>query len=257
MDNLRNKLEYHYKAYNKEKHDSDPVEFPHRYKNDSDIEAAAFLTSIFSYGNVKQIKSTLNRLFDIFDQEPGAMFLNNKVPYRKIKNISHRFYNEDDIKNILKTIELVYSTYGSLKFLFLLYYFPGDINIKTSLSHFSKNLKNIADKTDEKKINKFIFPDPDDGSACKRMNLFLRWMVRKDNLDFGIWDEVNKSELVIPVDVHISRIARELKLTERKNADWKMAEEITFKLKKYSPLDPVKYDFALCHIGMNSKNFYD
>ena len=100
-----------------------------------------------------------------------------------------------------------------------------------------------------------MFPLPEKGSACKRMNLFLRWMVRKDELDFGLWNEIEKKKLVIPVDTHIARICKTLKLTKRKNVSWKMAEEITEKLKIFDPDDPVKYDFAICHIGIRKLKF--
>jgi len=102
---------------------------------------------------------------------------------------------------------------------------------------------------------KFMFPLPQKGSACKRMNLFLRWMVRNDELDFGLWNEIKPNKLIIPVDTHIAKICKQLKLTKRKNVNWKMAEEITGKLKRFDPVDPVKYDFALCHIGMRKLEF--
>jgi len=95
-----------------------------------------------------------------------------------------------------------------------------------------------------------MFPDPKKGSACKRMNLFLRWMVRKDDMDLGLWGEIPTSKLIIPVDTHVARIAKELGLTKQTTANWKMAEEITENLKMFDREDPVKYDFALCHIGM-------
>jgi uncharacterized protein (TIGR02757 family) len=100
-----------------------------------------------------------------------------------------------------------------------------------------------------------MFPIPEKGSACKRMNLFLRWMVRKDELDFGLWNKIPKNKLIIPVDIHIAKICKQLKLTKHKNANWKMAEEITENLKKFDPYDPVKYDFALCHNGMRKMEF--
>ncbi len=102
---------------------------------------------------------------------------------------------------------------------------------------------------------KFMFPLPEKGSACKRMNLFLRWMVRKDELDFGLWGEIPTSKLIMPVDTHIARICKQLKLTESKNVSWNMAEEITKNLKKFDLNDPVKYDFAICHIGMRKLSF--
>jgi uncharacterized protein (TIGR02757 family) len=102
---------------------------------------------------------------------------------------------------------------------------------------------------------KFMFPLPEKGSACKRMNLFLRWMVRKDELDFGLWSEIPTSKLIIPVDTHIARICTQLRLTKRNNVSWQMAEEITENLKKFDPNDPIKYDFAICHIGMRKLDF--
>ncbi len=100
-----------------------------------------------------------------------------------------------------------------------------------------------------------MFPDPFKGSACKRQNLFLRWMIRKDELDFGLWPEIRPDQLIIPVDTHIAKIGKYLKLTNRKIVSWKMAEEITNNLKKFDSNDPVKYDFALCHIGLRKMNF--
>ena len=100
-----------------------------------------------------------------------------------------------------------------------------------------------------------MFPFPELGSACKRMNLFLRWMVSKDDLDFGLWSEIFTNKLIIPVDTHIARICKKLELTTYKNVSWKMAEEITENLKKFDPVDPVKYDFAICHIGMRKMKF--
>jgi uncharacterized protein (TIGR02757 family) len=116
----------------------------------------------------------------------------------------------------------------------------------------------IKEITGQKKVSsglKFMFPNPAKGSACKRINLFLRWMIRKDELDFGLWNEIPTNKLVIPVDTHVAKISASLKLTKRKNVSWQMAEEITENLKKFDPVDPVKYDFALCHIGMRKMKF--
>lgn len=171
-------------------------------------------------------------------------------------NIIHRFYTGEDISSLFNGLNKVYSEYGSLNYLFVLYHFIEDESIKNSLARFSSNLIDLC-KTGSKPSNglKFMFPDPYKGSACKRMNLFLRWMVRKDDLDFGLWTEIPKSKLIIPVDTHIARICKELKLTSQKTVSWKMAEQITENLKKIDPVDPVKYDFAICHIGIRKLNF--
>jgi len=139
----------------------------------------------------------------------------------------------------------------------LLYYFEKAENIKGALSFFSNNLTDIIIKSSEHTslgVN-FMFPDPLKGSACKRQNLFLRWMVRNDELDFGLWKEISTSKLIIPVDTHIAKISKKLYLTKRETVSLKMAEEITNNLKKFDATDPVKYDFALCHIGMRNLKF--
>ena len=148
---------------------------------------------------------------------------------------------------------------GSLKNLFLKFYpeHQDEKNLKNSLSQFS-NYFLCEGLLEDNKITqgfRFMFADPLTGSACKRMNLFLRWMIRKDELDFGIWNEIPTDKLVIPVDTHVARICKKLNLTKRKNPGWKMAEEITENLKKFDPADPVKYDFAICHIGMRKMEF--
>jgi uncharacterized protein (TIGR02757 family) len=145
----------------------------------------------------------------------------------------------------------------SIKQIFLQGYNIYDEDVKNGISRFSKHFINSFIETFGNVSDgiKFMFPLPEKGSACKRMNLFLRWMVRKDELDFGLWKEIPASKLVIPVDTHVARISRKLKLTKRKNADWKMAEEITSNLKKFDPEDPIKYDFAICHLGIRKLKF--
>jgi uncharacterized protein (TIGR02757 family) len=256
--NLKNKLDYHYKYFDRTKISPDPLEFPRRYKRIYDIEASAFISSVFAYGNVKQIMNTLEKLHKIMDNKPYEFIL--KFDYSKKKHlfdsIRHRFYTPADIARFFCALNKVYSTYGSLKYFFLLYYFDKEKNLKNSISFFSNNILNIC--PDNENIThgfKFMFPDPYKGSACKRMNLFLRWMVRSDELDFGIWKEIPASKLVIPVDTHVAKICRQLKLTRSKAANWKMAEEITSNLSKYDLNDPVKYDFAICHIGMRKMLF--
>ncbi|MCH9030498.1 MAG: TIGR02757 family protein, partial [Bacteroidetes bacterium] len=132
-----------------------------------------------------------------------------------------------------------------------------DENVKNGITNFSEYFLTNYKKMYGNISNgiKFMFPLPQKGSACKRMNLFLRWMVRDDELDCGLWNEIPLNKLIIPVDTHIARICKQLNLTKRKKVNWEMAEEITGKLKRFDPVDPVKYDFALCHIGMRKLEF--
>ncbi len=258
MENLKRKLEYHYKKFDASQIYPDPLIFPHRYKNEEDIEISAFISSIFAYGNVTQILNSLERIHTLFGNSPSDFikefnFKDHKAFFQEFK---HRFYTGEDVNQLFLILQYVIKEYESLKHLFLLYHFDHEKSIKNSLSSFSNNLVDISNRIGKETAGlKFMFPDPLKGSACKRMNLFLRWVVRNDELDFGIWKAIRTDELVIPVDTHIAKISIELGLTKRKNVSWQMAEEITENLKKFDPIDPIKYDFAICHIGMRKLKF--
>jgi len=259
--NLKQKLDYHYRAFDKSQISPDPLEFLHLYKDEKDIEVMGFIASVFAYGNIKQIINTLNKIVVITDNQPYKFitsFQDNKRD-KRLKSLYHRFYTSEDIINLFLVMEKIFSEHKSLKALFMKYYNKEDINIKNALSGFShyfiEGIKKLTRKEQLSRGVRFMFPLPELGSACKRNNLFFRWMIRKDELDFGLWDEIPKSKLIIPVDTHVARICKDLKLTSQKNASWKMAEEITKNLKKFDPLDPVKYDFAICHIGIRKMEF--
>lgn len=255
MRNLKEKLESYYKFFNKSKIESDPVQFPHRFRDSKDIEVMAFIASIFSYGKIEQILASLEKFLIISENHPYDFLLNFNEKQRI--NFNHRFYNSTDIKNLCLILKYILKQHKSIKRLFLIGYSENHSNIKQALLEFSKRILSFYEEN-TLKINhavKFMFPLPEKGSACKRMNLFLRWMVRKDKIDFGLWPEIPKNKLIIPVDTHIAKISKQLKLTKRVNVGWKMAEEITDNLKKYDAEDPVKYDFALCHIGISKQKF--
>jgi uncharacterized protein (TIGR02757 family) len=257
--NLKHKLEYHYKAFDRTKLEPDPLQFLHLFKDERDIEVIGLLASIFAYGNLKQIENILKKLVLIFNDKP-YLFIKNFSSERdgeKLAGIKHRFYTQADIVNLFIVLGEEIRRHKSIKQIFLQGYNISDKNVKSAISNFSNHFLSSFNQTFGEISNgiKFMFPLPQKGSACKRMNLFLRWMVRKDELDFGLWNEIQTNKLVIPVDTHIARISRSLKLTKRKNADWKMAEEITHKLKKCDAEDPIKYDFAICHIGIRKLKF--
>jgi uncharacterized protein (TIGR02757 family) len=257
--NLKQKLDYHYKAFDKSQISPDPLQFLHLFNREKDIEAIGFISSLFAYGNVKQIVNTLNRILAITNYQPFEFIINfKKKDYTyKLKGLKHRFYNEDDIILLFYMLNEVYDKFDSLKHLFIMNY-KINSDIKKSISLLSDYFISLAKKMRSRNISlglKFMFPSPEFGSACKRMNLFLRWMVRKDELDFGLWNEIPTNKLIIPVDTHVAKVCKSLSLTKRKNADWKMAEEITNNLKRFDKDDPVKYDFAICHIGMRKIKF--
>lgn len=258
--NLEQKLNYHYKAFDKSQISPDPLQFLHLFNDERDIEVFGFIASIFAYGNVKQIINSLERIKTITQEKPYNYVIKfSNKDNKDFKGLKHRFYTENDIQILFLVLSCIYHDYGSLKNLFLKFHNPSEPNLKNSISQFSSCfIKTVMKQTNQNKVSrgiKFMFPNPEKGSACKRMNLFLRWMVRKDELDFGLWNEISTSKLIIPVDTHIAKICKSLKLTNRNNVNWKMAEEITEKLKKFDPIDPVKYDFALCHIGMRKLKF--
>jgi uncharacterized protein (TIGR02757 family) len=223
------------------------------FEDEKDIEVMGFIASVFAYGNV------LHRIVKMMNYHPCNFVIqfDIKTDAVKFRRVNHRFYAEDDIISLFHLLKIAYDEYGSLKKLFLNGFIKSDESIKEGISNFSSFFLNSY-RTKYGKVSnsiKFMFPLPEKGSACKRMNLFLRWMVRNDELDFGLWNEIPKNKLIIPVDTHIARICKQLKLTKRMNVSWKMAKEITNNLIKFDPIDPVKYDFALCHIGMRKMKF--
>jgi len=258
---LKEKLDFHYKAFDNSQISPDPLQFLHFYKDVKDIEIVGFISSVFAYGNVRQIINTLNSIFNVLGEHPYVFIknLDRKHLNDYFGKTIYRFYTSKDIQLFFIELNSVINKEGTLKNLFLKYYLKNenDKNLKIPLSEFSNYfISSILKKYKEITPGcRFMFADPLTGSACKRMNLFLRWMIRKDDLDFGLWTDISTSKLVIPVDTHVTRICRELKLTKRKNVNWKMAEEITENLKKFDPIDPVKYDFAICHIGMRKMIF--
>ncbi|MEJ5261955.1 MAG: TIGR02757 family protein [Ignavibacterium sp.] len=253
MSSLKEKLETIYKNYNTLETTSDPLEIVRTLDDKKDIEVFAFLASVFAYGSVKQINSSLQKLLSSLEKSPYE-YLKSNTKFNHIK-IKHRFYSEKDVQHLLILLNQILREYDSLYNLFIAGYSEEHPNVKLAISNFSKTfLQHYSKKFGEPKQGiKFMFPLPEKGSACKRMNLYLRWMIRKDNLDFGLWNTIPKNKLVIPVDTHIAQISRKLKLTKRKIISWKMAEEITEMLKKFDPQDPLRFDYALCHFNMNNK----
>ncbi len=206
--NLKNKLEYHYWAFDKSKLEPDPLQFPHLFNDEKDIEVMAFIASVFAYGNVMQINNSLNRFLVIANNQPSKFIQNFSMNNNPSNNFIHRFYSTEDILHLFQLLNVVYHEFGSLKKLFLSGYQEKDLNSKNAITNFFNFFLQKAQNEfgELSRGLKFMFPLPEKGSACKRMNLFLRWMVRKDELDFGLWSEFPTSKLIIPVDTHVARI---------------------------------------------------
>ncbi|MBI5098338.1 MAG: TIGR02757 family protein [Nitrospirae bacterium] len=259
MHPLKKTLDKFYNEYNfKKRIKHDPIEFPHKYSNPDDIEIAGFIASCFAYGKVDLFKSVIEKILKPGGKHPAGFFkdFNLSGDKKHLQGISYRFNKEDDVLCFVYMISHTLKEWGSLKNIFYHYYKLEQEDIKYALEKFANYFMNIdTSPVYGRNIKpnglKQFFPSPESGSACKRLNLFLRWMVRTKDIDFGIWNKISSSKLIIPLDTHIARISRCLGLTKRKASDWKTAKEITESLKKLDPEDPLKYDFALCHQGVS------
>ena len=242
---------------------NDPLSFCHRYSNPADQEVAALIASAFAYGGIKIILRTLGTIFAELGPAPRS-YVENFTPNTALKTfrgLKHRFNDGRDLVALLWSIRLMIEKSGSVNAFFLRFHDPSAKDVTAALNGYSAAVLALdyrpifggAQATAPTgSYFPFLFPAPAAGSACKRLCMFLRWMVRpKDGIDLGIWHGVAPSQLVIPVDTHISRICSYLDFTRRTNADWRMAQEITGALRRLDPSDPVKYDFALAHLGIS------
>ena len=261
---LKETLDRFYKEYDlKSRIEHDPIEFPHRYKKPEDIEIAGLIASSLAYGKVTLFKPVINKILSITSLNGSLQeFIINfelSKDSKLFSGIKYRFNSEKEIIGLIYSIKSALIEYGSLKKLFYSFYNSGDKNITNALTSFVKyfislDMFAVYGKKGHTVGMKQFFPSPAEGSACKRLNLYLRWMVRSDDgVDFGIWNKILPSKLIIPLDTHMARICTHLGLTHYKTTGWKMAEEITDNLKILDPEDPVKYDFALCHLGISGE----
>lgn len=246
---------------------NDPIRFPHRYKDPKDIEIMAFIAAMMAQGKRTKIVENLEKIEKLMNNDPYNFIYNfdYETDSPKFDSFSHFAYRNilgKEIVCIFYLLKQVLHKYGSLKNLFL----EGlDINkqknVKQALIHFTNVIFSMEpppnpDMNPIPNTVKALLPNPEKGSACKRLNMFLRWVVRKDDVDLGLWTEVPASMLLIPLDFHVSKISRDLGLTSRKQDDWKTAEEITNKLKEFDPEDPSKYDFAIFGTGIAGEKAY-
>lgn len=222
---------------------ADPLQFPRRYKKREDIEIAAFLTATIAWGNRKIILNSCEKMFALMESSPYNYVMSGEYKKLKNKNI-HRTFFESDLKIMCKGFAHCYNKYGNLENLFLR-------ALRASAPPCDTLWQGFALFRKEMSAPKHI-SNPEK-SACKRLNLALRWLVRKGPVDLGLWKHIKPSELYIPLDVHVARVARKLGLLTRKSNDKKAVIELTEKLRTYCPEDPVKYDFALFGIGIDNK----
>ncbi len=228
--------------------ETDPISIPHQFNNQKDIEISAYLTSIISWGRRPAILKSANRLMEIMGHEPYNFIMNaGKVDLKKLEGFVYRTFNSDDCLFAIEAMKNLYSEYASMEEL-ANESFSKRNEIKDVIIGIRKELL----KTEHLRRSEKHFANAESGSAAKRTNMFLRWMVRQDKagVDFGLWKKIPQSALMIPLDVHSGNTARSLGLLTRKQNDWKSVEELTENLKAFDKTDPVKYDFALFGIGV-------
>lgn len=260
-ENLKTTLDALYAARSQQHLANDPLSFCHRYSAPADREIAGLLASAFAYGNVKIILRTLETIFSKIGPSPRR-FAEQFAPQQGLQlfaGFKHRFNDSRDLCALFHAIRLIIADSGSIEAFFCKGFDPAEEDVSAALAKFSAAVLafdytpvfGTASPPQDSYFN-FLFPSPDSGSACKRLCMYLRWMVRPaDGIDLGIWPHIPPAKLIIPVDAHIQRICRLLGFTARKQADWKMTREITAALRRLDPFDPVKYDFSICHLGIS------
>ncbi|MGH9317703.1 MAG: TIGR02757 family protein [Thermoanaerobaculia bacterium] len=254
-------LEALYATYGPDTAASDPILFLRRYERPADQEVVGWIASAFAYGRVETIQANVERILAALGPEPAraidrisdfAGFTRERLPAFR-----HRFHGAPEVAVLLFVLSRVRAASGSVRAFFEAEFRPEDRDVAGLLSRVVGKILRLDFRPvlrrgglSESSPARFFFPDPAAGSACKRWNLYLRWMVRRDRLDLGLWNGIPTDRLVIPTDTHIHLIARRLKLTGRKSCDWRAAREITDRLARFDPRDPVRFDYALCRVGI-------
>lgn len=225
---------------------SDPIQIPHQFDLKEDIEISGFLASTIAWGNRKMIITNANKMMDLMGNSPYDFLMSaSEERIEDIEHFVHRTYNTEDFKYFLKSLQHIYRNHGGLEGVFSA---QPELNLQERISHFKKV---FFDLPFAQRTTKHI-SDPAKGSASKRINMFLRWMCRKDNkgVDFGLWHQIHPRELSCPLDVHSGNVARHLGILKRNQNDQKALLELDTTLRSFDADDPSKYDFALFGLGV-------
>lgn len=232
---------------------NDPISIPHRFSKLQDVEITAFWTAMFAWGQRRTIISKANELFGLMEGAPYDFVLNHLEKDReRFLPFKHRTFQATDTLYFLEFLQWFYKNHHSLEDAFLKNMLPADPHVENAVTGFHRLFFSLPDAP--RRTRKHV-ATPATKSTCKRLNMFLRWMVRNDGrgVDFGIWKNIKPSQLLMPLDVHVERIARRFGLLERKQTDWQAVIELTERLRQFDPKDPVKYDFALFGLGVLEK----
>jgi len=231
---------------------ADPVRYPRRYARREDREVVALLSALLAFGRVAAFTPKLEALLARLGPRPADL-IRGGDPEALARGFVHRWVREEELARLLSGVQATLGVKGSLGAAFRSAA-EGGGGARAVLARFRSLVASRAGPGRPSRAFEAFFPDPSRGSACKRGNLFLRWLVRPDDgVDLGLWSapRFGPADLVVPLDAHVARISRYLGLTRRAAPDWRMAEEVTGALRAVDPADPVRYDFAICHLGMS------
>jgi uncharacterized protein (TIGR02757 family) len=262
-EELRRRLDALYAHYDHRFVDPDPLEFVRRQRTDRDREVVGLIASALAYGNVRQIKRSIAIVLAELGPRPAAAVkaVNPPAMARRLAAFRHRFNDGRDVACLLYYLRQILDRDGSVESFFGRGLLPGSLHVGPALQSFAERVLALdhgglyrGRRLPADAGVRFFFPSPRDGSPCKRLNLYLRWMVRRDGVDLGIWRSVDPALLIMPVDAHVFHIARRARLTRYRAPGWRMAEDITRRLRRLDPRDPVKYDFAFHRMGLWKKD---
>lgn len=228
----------------------DPIQIPHQFSLKEDIEISGFLAATIAWGNRKSIINNAQKMMQLMDQAPYDFVMNHKeADLARFEGFVHRTFNAEDLRYFIKALRHVYQEYQGLEQLFSQQATPK--SLQEAIHHFKKVFFSLPH---QQRTQKHV-SDPLKGSAAKRLNMYLRWMVRsnKNGVDFGLWPSLHPRQLSCPLDVHSGNVARKLKLLKRKQNDGKALLELDTALRKMDPEDPVKFDYALFGLGVFEK----
>ena len=260
---LKRRLDELYLHYDHRFVDPDPLQFVRAQETDADREVVGLLASALAFGNVKSIKASIAAVLAALGPAPAEAVgrLDPRDLARRLQSFRHRWTSGRDVACLLHLLGQMRRTHGSIESFFAEGHDRDAPDIGPALASFSSRALALdhgglysGRRLPADAGVRFLLPNPEQGSACKRLNLYLRWMVRKDSVDLGIWSVVKPSQLVMPIDVHIYNVARRVRLTRYKSAGWAMARDLTSRLRRFDPEDPVKYDFAFHRLGLFKKD---
>jgi uncharacterized protein (TIGR02757 family) len=253
------RLDALYHDYNREESATDPVHLVRPFTDRADREIAGFCAAALAFGRVGSVINSITTLFAIMGPHP-ARFVRRFDPvaaHPELRAMVHRWTRGADLVALLWILRQMLERSGSVEDFFLEGFSPEHDDVGPALDSFSQRALALDVRKAYGRLPKrpgvcYFFPRPSAGSACKRLNLYVRWMVRHDAVDLGVWERVPASKLVVPLDTHIIRLGRCLRLTRYTSPGWKMAADITASLRQLDPDDPIRFDFSLCHVGMMS-----